>query len=142
MDRGSEYTSEWIRQTLKSRGVKLIYTTVADSRGNGVAERLNRTLLDRCQIDLLIPIYKNGPEGITGKEFYEQVGEWLHKAQDKLNSNSQEENNEPEFTTETHKHHTIQTQKVRKLQQKNSQPHKHLNDDSNPLQYTYTLLDI
>ena len=43
--------------------VKLIYTTVADSRGNGVALRLNRTLLDRCQINLLIPIYKNGPEG-------------------------------------------------------------------------------
>ncbi|QEU61968.1 hypothetical protein KDRO_E08510 [Kluyveromyces lactis] len=49
MDRGSEYTSEWTRQTLLSRGVQLIYTTVADSRGNGVAERLNRTLLDRCR---------------------------------------------------------------------------------------------
>ncbi|KAG0680014.1 hypothetical protein C6P41_000437 [Kluyveromyces marxianus] len=103
----------------------------AESYGYIILDAETNKLVDSTDFR---PFYKNGPEGITEKEFYEQVGEWLHKAQDKLNSNSQEEKNEPEFTTETHKHHTIQTQKVSKLQQKNSQPHKHPNHDSNPLQ--------
>ncbi|BAO40323.1 transposon Ty2-LR1 Gag-Pol polyprotein [Kluyveromyces marxianus] len=230
MDRGSEYTSEWIRQVLKSRGVKLIYTTVADSRGNGVAERLNRTLLDRCRtlldetglskefwyhaIEHVVydlnhtykeklkcspiekagikppklkhihafgqlacyrintnskldnraklgyllhpsqesygyiildaetnklvdttdfrPFYKNGPEGITEKEFYEQVGKWLHKAQTKMSSNNQEENNEPEFTTESHN-------KRRKLTVHESEKNKSSTNDSDTVRHEENL---
>ena len=43
--------SELTGQTLKSRGVKLIHTTVADSRGNGVLNDLTElysTVVVRC----------------------------------------------------------------------------------------------
>ncbi|QLG70918.1 hypothetical protein HG535_0A08650 [Zygotorulaspora mrakii] len=49
MDRGSEYTNKTIRNFFKEYGIIPCYTSVGDSKANGVAERLNYTLLDDCR---------------------------------------------------------------------------------------------
>ncbi|GAX72356.1 gag-pol fusion protein [Saccharomyces cerevisiae] len=52
MDRGSEYTNRTLHKFLEKNGITPCYTTTADSRAHGVAERLNRTLLDDCRTQL------------------------------------------------------------------------------------------
>ena len=52
MDRGSEYTNKTLHKFLEKNGITPCYTTTADSRAHGVAERLNRTLLDDCRTQL------------------------------------------------------------------------------------------
>lgn len=52
MDRGSEYTNKTLHKFLLKKGITACYTTTADSRAHGVAERLNRTLLDDCRTQL------------------------------------------------------------------------------------------
>ena len=49
MDRGSEYTNKTLHKFFTNRGITACYTTTADSRAHGVAERLNRTLLNDCR---------------------------------------------------------------------------------------------
>ncbi|EDO17438.1 Tkp1 protein [Vanderwaltozyma polyspora DSM 70294] len=49
MDRGSEFTNAEIRHFFRENGIQPCYTSVGDSRAHGVAERLNRTLLDDCR---------------------------------------------------------------------------------------------
>ncbi|CAI4038841.1 hypothetical protein SMKI_06G1900 [Saccharomyces mikatae IFO 1815] len=52
MDRGSEYTNKTLHKFLEKNGITPCYTTTADSRAHGIAERLNRTLLDDCRTQL------------------------------------------------------------------------------------------
>ena len=52
MDRGSEYTNKTLHKFFMERGITPCYTTTADSRAHGVAERLNRTLLNDCRTHL------------------------------------------------------------------------------------------
>lgn len=52
MDRGSEYTNKTLHNFFMKRGITPCYTTTADSRAHGIAERLNRTLLDDCRTHL------------------------------------------------------------------------------------------
>ncbi|BAO40444.1 conserved hypothetical protein [Kluyveromyces marxianus DMKU3-1042] len=46
MDQGSQYTGRMVRDLLDEFGIEGKYTSTGDKRSNGVAERLNRTLLD------------------------------------------------------------------------------------------------
>lgn len=61
MDKGYEYDNQAIHNFCEEKGIHKIYTTTADSKGNGVAERANRTLLDRVRTLLadsrIIPEY-------------------------------------------------------------------------------------
>ncbi|CAI4062555.1 uncharacterized protein SKDI_07G3900 [Saccharomyces kudriavzevii IFO 1802] len=52
MDRGSEYTNKTLHNFFMECGITPCYTTTADSRAHGIAERLNRTLLDDCRTHL------------------------------------------------------------------------------------------
>ena len=103
----------------------------AESYGYIILDAETNRLVDSTDFR---PFYKNGPEGITEKEFYEQVGEWLHKAQDKLNSTSQEEKNEPEFITQS---------KHRKWANYSRRSHSRINTQTTtPIRYkTYIVLD-
>ena len=49
MDQGSEFTNQTIRQFFNENGIITRYTTVGDSRSNGVAERTNLLLLNDCR---------------------------------------------------------------------------------------------
>ncbi|QEU58447.1 hypothetical protein KDRO_A04650 [Kluyveromyces lactis] len=46
MDRGAQYTSTMVRDLLDEFGIRPRYTSVGDKQANGVAERLNRTIMD------------------------------------------------------------------------------------------------
>lgn len=49
MDQGTEFTNQTIRQFFNENGIITRYTTVGDSRSNGVAERTNLLLLNDCR---------------------------------------------------------------------------------------------
>lgn len=49
MDQGSEYTNHVIRKFFKEQGIIPCYTSVGDSKANGIAERLNYLLLNDCR---------------------------------------------------------------------------------------------
>ncbi|QEU62088.1 hypothetical protein KDRO_F00100 [Kluyveromyces lactis] len=52
MDRGSEFTNNMTRAYLKERGILIRYTTTADSKAHGVAERQHYTMLNDCRTHL------------------------------------------------------------------------------------------
>ena len=52
-DRGGEYMSEEFKSYLKECGIKSELTAAYSPQQNGVSERLNRTLLDRCCLMLI-----------------------------------------------------------------------------------------
>lgn len=49
LDNGGEYISNELKDFCKSRGIQLIYTVPYNPAMNGVAERLNRTLMERAR---------------------------------------------------------------------------------------------
>ncbi|CCK68830.1 uncharacterized protein KNAG_0B03890 [Huiozyma naganishii CBS 8797] len=49
VNRGSEFTNNALRDYLSEEGNHTYYTSVADHQSNGVAERLNLTLLNDCR---------------------------------------------------------------------------------------------
>lgn len=49
VDQGTEFTNQTIRQFFNENGIITRYTTVGDSRSNGVAERTNLLLLNDCR---------------------------------------------------------------------------------------------
>ncbi|CCK70632.1 integrase catalytic domain-containing protein KNAG_0E03750 [Huiozyma naganishii CBS 8797] len=48
-DRGSEFTNNIVRTYLAEKGISTFYTSVGDHQANGVAERLNLTLMNDCR---------------------------------------------------------------------------------------------
>lgn len=52
MDRGSEFTNNMTRAYLKERGILIRYTTTADSKAHGLAERQHYTMLNDCRTHL------------------------------------------------------------------------------------------
>ena len=48
-DNGGEFTSNYLRNRLKEKGIRLQTTVPYSPEQNGVAERMNRTLVDRAR---------------------------------------------------------------------------------------------